>query len=103
MLVQQSGAGALPLSILAPDSFLPFIRELEKLSLDQKLAPVIVYWSRQSAARLLPGGRYFGTLLRESTCVSCFSEERQDSPDEWCVLMESPGLSIVVYGQQAME
>lgn len=103
MLVQQSGAGALPLSILPPDSFLPFIRELEKLSLDQKLAPVIVYWSRQSAARLLPGGRYFGTLLRESTCVSCFSEERQDSPDEWCVLMESPGLSIVVYGQQAME
>ncbi len=103
MLVQQSGAGALPLSILPPDSFLPFIRELEKFSLEQKLAPVIVYWSRQSAARLLPGGRYFGTLLRESTCVSCFSEERQDSPDEWCVLMESPGLSIVVYGQQAME
>ncbi len=103
MLVQQSGAGALPLSILPPESFLPFIRELERLSLDQKLAPVIVYWSRQSAARLLPRGKDFGTLLRESTCVSCFSEERQDAPDEWCVLMESPGLSIVVYGQQAME
>ncbi len=103
MLVQQSGPGALPLSILPPESFLPFIRELERHSLEQKLAPVIVYWSRQSAARLLPRGKDFGTLLRESTCVSCFSEERQDAPDEWCVLMESPALSIVVYGQQAME
>jgi hypothetical protein len=76
MLVQQSGAGALPLSILAPDSFLPFIRELEKLSLDQKLAPVIVYWSRQSAARLLPGGRYFGMHCCASRLVSLASQKK---------------------------
>ena len=103
MLVQQSGPGALPLSILPPDLFLPFIREMERLSLSEKLAPVIVYWSRQSAARLLPMGKSFGTLLRESTCVSCFSEDRPEAPDEWCVLMESPGLSVVIYGQQALE
>lgn len=103
MLVQQSGPGALPLSILSPEVFLPFIRQLEALSIDEKHTPVIVYWSRQSAARLLPPGREFGSLLRESTHVSCFSEDLPEPPDEWCVLMESPGFSVVVYGQQAME
>jgi diguanylate cyclase (GGDEF)-like protein len=103
MLVQQAGAGALPLSILPPEVFLPFIRQLEVLSNEEKLTPVIVYWSRQSAARLLPPGKDFGSLLRESTHVSCFSEDRPEPPDEWCVLMESPGFSVVVYGQQAME
>ncbi|MBK7839378.1 MAG: hypothetical protein IPJ49_17255 [Candidatus Obscuribacter sp.] len=52
MLVQQSGMGALPLSILAPDSFLPFIRQVEQLLLAEKVNPVIVYWRRHGAGDL---------------------------------------------------
>ena len=55
MLVQQSGQGALPLSILPPQTFMPFIRLVERLTIDERLAPVIVYWSRQAVSRLLPG------------------------------------------------
>jgi diguanylate cyclase (GGDEF)-like protein len=103
MLVQQSGQGALPLSILPPLTFMPFVRQVERLAIDEHLAPVIVYWSRQSVSRLLPPGRDYGTLVRESTFVGYFSEERSDPPDEWCFLVESPQLCLVVYGQQALE
>jgi len=103
MLVQQAGPGALPLSILAPDGFLPFIRQVEQLILAEKINPVIVYWRRHGAGDLLPSGKDFGLLLRESTYVACFSDERAEGPDEWSVIVESPRLSMVVYGQQATE
>lgn len=102
MLVQQAGPGALPLSILPPHSFLPFLRSAEQLAVDEKIRPVLVYWSRQSAARLLPTGPRFRDLMRDAFCVSIFSEDRTD-PDEWCFLLESHGLCLVVYGQQAIE
>ncbi|MDZ4832786.1 MAG: diguanylate cyclase [Candidatus Melainabacteria bacterium] len=103
MLVQQGGPGALPLSILPPQSFLPFLRQVEQLAVEERLRPVLVYWSRQSAARLLPAGSRFRELMRDAYCVSIFSEDRLDPPDEWCFLLESHGLCLVVYGQQALE
>lgn len=103
MLVQQAGSGSLPLSILAPDGFLPFIRQVEQLLLSEKLNPVIVYWRRHGAGDLLPSGKDFGLLLRESTYVACFSDERAEGPDEWSVIVETPRLSMVIYGQQAIE
>lgn len=103
MLVQQAGPGALPLSILPPQSFLPFLRQVEQLAVEERLRPVLVYWSRQSAARLLPAGSRFRELMRDAYCVSIFSEDRLDPPDEWCFLLESHGLCLVVYGQQALE
>src|SRR5579883_442014 len=103
MLVQQAGPGALPLSILPPTSFLPFLRQVEQLVIEERLRPVLVYWSRQSAARLLPTGPRFRELMRDADCVCIFSEDRLDPPDEWCFVLESHGLCLVVYGQQAME
>ena len=103
MLVQQAGPGALPLSILAPQAFLPFLRQVEQLAIEEKIRPVLVYWSRQSAARLLPTGQRFHELLRDADCVCIFSEDRKDTSDEWCFLLESRGLCLVVYGHQAME
>jgi len=103
MLVQQAGPNVLPLSILSDVSYLPFIRAAEQLSLEQNLCPVLVYWSRHSAARLLPMGPRYRQLMRDAFCVSIFSEERGDPPEEWCVLLESRSLSLVVYGQQALE
>ena len=103
MLVQQAGPGALPLSILPPTTYLPFIRTVEQTAMDENLCPVIVYWSRHSAARLLPTGPRYRQLMRDAFCVSIFSEEHGDPPEEWCMLLESRSLSLVVYGQQAME
>lgn len=103
MLVQQAGPGALPLSILSPAEFLPFIRDVEQLAVSEKLAPVLVYWSRRSAAWLLPTGPRFKELMRDAFCVSIFSEDRQDTPDEWCFLIESRGLCLILYAQQALE
>ncbi len=104
MLVQQSGPGALPLSIIPPKEFLPFLRSVESLALEERLNPVMVYWSRQSAPRLLPEGPRYGELIRDAFYVAIFSEERMgERPDEWCMLMESQGLCLVVYGQEALE
>lgn len=103
MLVQQAGPGALPLSILSPAEFLPFIRDVEQLAVAEKLAPVLVYWSRRSAAWLLPTGPRFKELMRDAFCVSIFSEDRPEPPDEWCFLIESRGLCLILYAQQALE
>lgn len=103
MLVQQAGPGALPLSIIDPRRFLPFLRTVEQLAMDEGLNPLLVYWSCQSAGRLLPKGPKFRDLMRESECVSIYSEERNDPPDEWGFILESKGLCLVVYGQQAVE
>src|ERR1700733_1645363 len=103
MLVQQSGPGALPLSILSSSSFLPFLRTVEALAVEERLAPVVVYWSRHTAARFLPSGQRYRELMRDAFCVSIFSEDREDPPDEWCFLIESRGLCLIVYGQQALE
>lgn len=103
MLVQQAGPGALPLSIINPQKFLPFLRTVEQLAIDENLKPILVYWSCQSAGRLLPKGPKFRDLMKEAECVSIYSEERSDPPDEWGFLLESRGLCLVVYGQQASE
>jgi diguanylate cyclase (GGDEF)-like protein len=103
MLVQQAGPGALPLSILSQTNFLPFLRTVEQLAVDERLAPVMVYWSKHTAAQFLPSGQRFRELLKDAFCVSIFSEESTDPPDEWCFLIESRGLCLIVYGQQAME
>ncbi len=104
MLVQQSGPGVLPLSVLPPvDGFIPFIRQMEQMAIEGRMRPIFVYWSRQNANRLLPTGKAYTELLRDAFCVSIFSENRSDPPDEWGFLMESNGLCLVVYGQQAFE
>lgn len=103
MLVQQAGPGALPLSILNESNYLPFLRTVEQLAIDERLAPVVVYWSRHTAAKLLPMGQRYKDLMRDAFCVSIFSEDRNDPPDEWCFLIESRGLCLIVYGQQALE
>lgn len=103
MLVQQAGPGALPLSILAQANFLPFIRTVEQLAVDERLAPVMVYWSKHTAARYVPSGPRFRELLKDAFCVSIFSEDRDEPPDEWCFLIESRGLCLIVYGQQTLE
>lgn len=103
MLVQQAGPGALPLSILAQANFLPFIRTVEQLAVDERLAPVMVYWSKHTAARYVPSGPRFRELLKDAFCVSIFSEDRDEPPDEWCFLIDSRGLCLIVYGQQTLE
>jgi diguanylate cyclase (GGDEF)-like protein len=106
MLVQQAGRDALNLSILSPNGpngFLPFLRTVEQLCVDERLAPIVVYWSRHTAARWLPGGQRYRELMRDAFRVSIFSEDQADPPDEWCFLIESRGLSLIVYGMQTLE
>jgi diguanylate cyclase (GGDEF)-like protein len=103
MLVQQAGPSVLPLSILALENVLPFIRATEELALQEKLSPVLVYWSRHTAARFLPSGARYRQLMREALYVSIFSEDTNDPPEEWSFLLESRSLSLVVYGQQTLE
>src|SRR5437868_11798852 len=103
MLLQQSGPGSLPLSNLTPEEFLGFLRKVERMVLDERLAPTIVYWSSQNAQRLLPVEHLLRELKRDSFCVSTFSEARVELADEWCFLLESQRLSMIVYGQQDIE
>jgi len=93
----------LPTTLATSEHFLPFIRLVEKLALESKACPVLVYWSRHSAAKLIPHGSRYRQLMRDTFCVSIFSEERGDPPEEWIVLLDSEILSVVVCGQSAME
>lgn len=91
---------SLPLCSVGHSLFLPFLRSVEQLMIDERLSPILVYWSRQTAARFLPSGQRFRELMRDAFCLSIFSEDREDPPDEWCFLVESRGLCLILYGQQ---
>ena len=39
--------------------------------------------------------------MRDAKTVSIFSEDRTESPDEWCFLLESQGLCISVSGEKS--
>ncbi len=99
MLVRQGGFGTLPLSILPPTTFLTFIRAVEQLCLDEKLPAIIVYWAKHNASLLLPEGPRLKQLMSQCKCVSVFSDGNQQTPDEWCILIESSKVSLVVHGQ----
>ena len=98
MLVQQAGPGALPLSNLVATEFLPFFRRIEESVIFHSLSPVLVYWSTRDAKWLLPEAASFRTLTRDAVRVSMFSEENTDKQDEFCFLVHSQGISMVVYG-----
>ena len=91
----------LGMAVAAPEQFIPFVRFVEQVILEAKLQAVIVYWSRHSAAMLLPSGQRYRALMASVPFVSIFSEERRDPPEEWCFWTESSDLCLVLYGQEA--
>ncbi|MBI4532823.1 MAG: diguanylate cyclase [Candidatus Melainabacteria bacterium] len=103
MLLQQAGPGALPLSNLSLPACLEYVRKVEQIILDEKLSPLMVYWSSHDAQRFLPTGQRLRELKRDAFCFCEFSEKKSNSSDEWCLLVESNGLSMVVYGQQTAD
>ncbi len=103
MLVQQPGSGALPLSNLTPDQFLPFVRRIEENVVTFKLSPIIVFWSSHNASWMLPETKRYQSLIRDTQYVSVFSEECLEKQDEFCFLVHSQGISMILYGHRADE
>src|SRR5262249_51572959 len=101
MLLQQTGSGALPLSNVAPDALLKFWRQVENVVVEQRLSPIVVYWSTRDAQVLLPEGQKYRELARDAFCLSVFSERMADRPEEVCLIVDSHRLCLVVYAQQA--
>lgn len=90
----------LALAVLSPNAFLPWLRFAEEEMLDEgSIAGSIIYWSRTFAGGLLPGGVKYRELIRDSYCVSIFSENRSDF-DEWAVVAETMSLCFIVFGTQ---
>lgn len=101
MLVQQPGSGALPLSNLTADQFLPFIRRIEDLVVNQGISPILVYWSSHKAEWMIPPSQDYQALQKEAHYISHFSEERFDKQDEFCFLVHSQGISLILYGHKS--
>lgn len=90
----------LGMTVVTPRIYIPFVRFVEQLILEAKPPAILVYWSRHSAARLLPVGPTYRKLMRDAFCISIFSEEHEDPPDEWCIWTESRDLCLIFYGQE---
>lgn len=102
MLVQQAGVGSLPMSHLSLEQFTGFMRKIEKMATLER-SPIIVYWSSRNSRRMLPEGAEHRKLSRDCFCISVFSEERDDKQEEFCFLVESQGLCLVLYGFRSDE
>ena len=78
-----------------------FLRYTENLVLEESLVPVIVYWSENTASRILPNAPRFRQLMREATCISFFSQELTGPEDDgFCFLIESSGLSLIIANRE---
>jgi diguanylate cyclase (GGDEF)-like protein len=100
MLAQQAGPGLLPLSNLSPEEFLEFFRKAEDIVIGKGASPIVVYWSTRLVERLLPSDEKYRELVKESFCVSQFSENKSNKQDELCFLIASRDLSLVVWGHR---
>ncbi len=100
MLLKQAGPGLLPLSNPTLAEAKEFLQKIEQLTLDEKLTPVIVYWSSRDAGRLLPPEPKYRELMREAFHLSLFSEDLLDATDEWCFIVMSQLLCTMVYAQE---
>lgn len=100
MLVQQAGIGSLPLSFLSRSEFLSFMRKIEQAACQER-SPIFVYWSSRDAHWLLPENQT--RLRRDAFCVAMFSEDRDDKQEEFCFIVESQGLCLVLYGYRSDE
>lgn len=100
MLLKQAGPGLLPLSNPTLAEAKDFLQKIEQLTLDEKLTPVIVYWSSRDVGRLLPPEQKYREIMREAFHVSLFAEEMLDVTDEWCFLVMSQWLCTMVYAQE---
>jgi len=97
LLMQQAGPGVLSLSSLASDELTGFLRKTENLVTQERLAPVIVYWSSKDAGPLLPEEKRLRELKRESFFLATFSEGREEGHEELCFLVQSQELCLIAY------
>lgn len=108
MLMQQAGPTSLPLSHLSLKDIAGFLRKVEGFCLDDGLRPVLTYWSNFSQAEVIlpsdevrPG--YLEEIKSHAHNFSIVKEARNQIPFEWCFLLESTKLSMVVYGQSTQD
>jgi hypothetical protein len=108
MLMQQAGPTSLPLSHLTLKDIAGFLRKVEGFCLDDGLRPVLTYWSNFSQAEvILPSDEiregYLEEIKSHAHNFSIVKEARNQIPFEWCFLLESTKLSMVVYGQSTQD
>ncbi len=103
IIIQHTGSESLPMSILEPKKIQPFLREIEKFTIENNLEPLIVYWSNDNAKKLLPKNEDFLHLQEKANYLGVFSNNNKDSLDEWSFLVESLGLCLVVNGLEISE
>ncbi len=103
ILIQRTGTESLPISILEPKIIQPFLRDVEKFVIDNKLNPFIVYWSNKNAKRLLPKADDLKKLKENANYLGVFSDNDTETLDEWSFLIESPGLCLIVNGLEISE
>jgi len=94
---------SLPLVLMKEQDYWPILRLVESLALEDAIPTVFVYWSRFTAAKLLPTGNKFRDLMKYALAVCIFSEDHPDPPDEWVLIAFSNHLCCIVYGQEELD
>jgi len=88
---------SLGVTLASPIQLLTFVRSVEQIILEAKSLAVLAYWSRNSAAQLIPDGPRYRALMGIGSCLCIFSEERQVPTEEWCFWTESSDLCLILY------
>ncbi len=98
-LLLKEGQSEIALNDLGQSKLLSFIRKTESIIAgDNVSAPVVIYWSSADVSWLLPNRLDFKRFAQSTLCTSSFSEHRGDAHEEFFFLVQSLGLSIVLYG-----
>jgi hypothetical protein len=99
----QSKNFGLPLCVVSMSEVVNWIRSLEQIICDNKLDPVMAYWSSNDCSWILPDQENLKELAAQSRCLSIFSEFRDDKPSEMALLVECAALCLSLYCRQQPE
>lgn len=100
-LLEQSAATSSSVH-LRRNEILPFLRKIETKVVEQDTIAkqcVVVYWSSDDASWLMPARTQMNALVQSSLACTNFSEHKKGSQDEFCFIVMSKELCILVYGQ----
>jgi hypothetical protein len=98
-LYSPSFAYELPTQIISSNILRNNIENTAQFALNELISPVIIFWSSEIAANLLPCASTFRSLIKHCSCLLMFpGADNYEIEEKWFFSIESSTLCLLLWG-----
>jgi hypothetical protein len=88
----------LPAQIISSNILGNNIENTAQFALNELISPVVVFWSSEIAAHLVPSGNTFRSLMKHCSYIGMFSSDTNEIEGKWFFSIESSTLCLLLWG-----